>query len=100
MSKPNNIVRALWKGPFVLCPMARYIRGAGNKNSTVASHLKHRGDNEPILARGRGRIQYLPNGAKKMDEWKAFFANLLEASNITTLEEACKALNIAWEKGD
>lgn len=96
--KPNSTVRALWRGPFVLCPMAMYIHDAGNKNSMVACHWKHRGNDEPILARGWGRIQYLPNGAKKMDEWEAFFANLLKTNNITTLEEACAALNAAWGK--
>lgn len=96
--KTNKTVHALWKGPFVLCPMAMYIHDAGNRNAMVASHWKHRGGDEPILARGWGRIQYLSNGAKKMDEWEAFFTNLLKSNNIATLEETCAALNAAWEK--
>lgn len=87
----NDSIRKLFKPPFKLCFMKQYVYDSDN--NTVADF---RNDGDSFRVRGWGRMKYMPNADKAMDELEAFLYGL--TTDVRTDKDACvDRLNKAWE---
>lgn len=81
-------VRALFKSPFKLWPGRRVCSADGHTAVTWFSG-QH--------PRGWGRIQYMPDGQRLMNDWVTAYEKIVGAE--TDPEKVCELLNAAWAHG-
>lgn len=92
----HESTRNLFKPPFKLCPIQRYIRDANNNTmaSQTGACVMDSVDNL-WEARGWGRISYMENADVLMDNWESDFKEIV--GKETYASNVLQMLNQAWE---
>lgn len=86
-ARPPADVLGLFQPPFAADPRPCFVRDA--RGAMVASC-----DSDGVIARGWGRIQYLPSPIDRYDAWCAWFRQHVPADADAT--ETARVLNEAW----